>query len=249
MTREKHAAGLTARPPSGATQIEKDLDDDQDDWPVHFLFEEETWAARSVAVVSDALRDDVPLTRGADGAFRGETRLGLGELEYRFAVVPREPTRADQAPFTRLGWDDAASKPHKLITWPLSITVEVKEAQNKRPKGANGSAHAASATIYGSFDQGNNSVAGGDQAARSPVSTGDAQTGQSGHKGRGGDGSVWTVAVALASVVGAFGALVVMNRKGGADTPGPVIQVEADNVGTAEKGADNVLRHSRSHSM
>lgn len=261
MTREKLAAGLAARPPSGAKQLEKEEGDEGEGWPVEFTYEEETWSAKEVVVVSDALEKEISLTRGGDGAFRGEERLSIGEFEYRFCVVPREAMRADQAPFTRLGWDDAASKPQRLMTWPLSINVEVKEAVNKRPKGVDGNKNeqtkdaeteVGATTTYGSINKGDDNVRKGGWSTGAPTSTAGTQRQQAQDKRRNSDGSVWGAAVALATLACAFGAsmaLLLMNRKGGAETQGPVISIEGKDVKAGEKGVESVLRHARSHSM
>lgn len=302
MTREKLAAGLASKPPSGAKQLEKNESDEEEGWPVEFRYEEETWSAKEVVVVSDALEEEISLTRGSDGAFKGEKRLSTGEFEYRFCIVPREAMRTDHAPFTRLGWDDAASKPQRLMTWPMNIKVERKETVNKRQEGANGDnneqegangdkneqegakgdknkqeganedkneqaganenkneqavdgdAEGGGTSTYKSIDKSSDEVGKGGWSGGASGSTAGVQSQQVKEKGQSNNESgLWGAAVAFATLACAFGASMafyVMNRKEGAETQGPMISIEEDNVEVGDKEVESVLRHAHSHSM
>lgn len=120
------AKGLSERPESGGIQIGRGEGGGE---LVEFVYQEETWAAKAVRIEGDGVELD--LERGMDGAFRGTAEVPFGALTYRFCITPREATKVDVAPFTRLGWDDAQSGPMRLVTWPMEM--EVKKEEGKRP--------------------------------------------------------------------------------------------------------------------
>ena len=79
---------------------------------------------REVYVVSEGLEEDVKMDRVEGGWYEGEGGVSAGVVQYRFRVVPREYTRAQVAPFTRLGWDERLCGREGLVTWPLKIDVK-----------------------------------------------------------------------------------------------------------------------------
>lgn len=130
MASTRLAVGLNAPKPSGAVQIDPVNPDDNItttpvNRPVRFVYAEETYFARNVFVRCPLTADDVQLQRMDDGTFEAVVPVPVGPCKYVFVVVPRENTKVEFAPFTRLGWDaNADVRGGKgLVTWPLELVV------------------------------------------------------------------------------------------------------------------------------
>lgn len=238
---DKSVGNLSSRPESGADQLSKEEAEKIDGWPIQFFYHEETWAAREVMVVCDDLDLEIPLERHPDGSFRGNAVVEEGQFMYRFCVTPREATRADQAPYTRLGWDDMESTPMSLMTWPLQLQVN--------DLGKTGGKGVVPTKIGGA-------LARKKSVGTSSLDLGvEQQTNLQPKEKHNGKGTLLGAFLAIATVACAFGAsitlLLIARGDGQSDTETSTVSSnDTDRVSSsADKTQHDVLRHARSQGL
>lgn len=156
LQRSQFATPLDRRPPSGARQLattEEDLQDDTDGWAVRFEYEEMTWMAKEVDVVTADTGQLLASLVRQDSAFVAVAYVRPGTLRYRFRVIPYEGLSARTAPVTRLGWDDGATRhAWELMTWPLELGVSDLSESGAAPGAAHVEVADDEATSTGAVD-------------------------------------------------------------------------------------------------
>lgn len=242
----RHAAALTSAPPSGARQEVA-----PGRGSVRFAFAEELWFARAVDVVWEAPGGEerrAPLRRAGD-VFEGVAEVAPGRLEYRFRVTPRERTRVDAAPLTRLGWDPTRSTPDALVTWPLEIEVADMAKRGATP--GEGMAVYERRALREEGEEG--------EEEEVAVEEGEAARLVEPEEGERKEKAMWGVVVAVATIACALGAGVALMLVRGDDAGiGSIEPVGVDDMHLGDQGdggkavaegVQSVLKHARSQPL
>lgn len=123
--------------PSGAAQQRPPYANPQP-LPEHgrvvFAYRELLWTAREVSVLCASTWKELARLRRNDAGFEGAVDVPVGNLAYRFRVVPFEAGHARLAPPTSLGWDEgASSNAWEQVTWPLALRVSDLKEKGEEP--------------------------------------------------------------------------------------------------------------------